>query len=575
MAFSATYRILLLLAMLVFRNLIYAQPVTVDSFGHYFYFDLMTTDKRSMVREPVYVTISDTAIRGIFDKFNTDSSNRLINTMPGSPVILGVKLNPSMRNFFSAAVGSISKYYYTFLISDQSEVTVVAMGINPGNYRDFNYHVVENDSLELVPWSPITRMEQKYGAKQPYALLGRLAAPGKRIMIEVVNRKNYSIRDGVIIDWRTDQRPILEQIIVEVPGNYFNLAYRDLNHGYATWFNRITGVPEDFRFHADSVRNISFYFKKQETLVRSVHLIRKLKTGTDTLRLGMVDQHGVFSLTENLQEPGLYQLVFQRQQREPAWDEAQLLRIHFEVLPSASVDPDIRKVVLIAAIFVALLLSAMIVFYRIYRRRVKEMAEQKETARLKLKSIRAQLNPHFMFNALSSIQNLMNKQETEEANHYLTRFAALTRSVLDSSEQDLISLKEELAMVDNYLQMEQLRFGFSYELFADPELQPANIDIPPMLLQPFVENAVKHGIAGRKPGQITVRALKEGHKLKLLVEDDGSGFDITTQYAGFGMKLSRERINLLNQLYPSTPFELNVDSSKEGTVITITLNNWI
>jgi two-component system LytT family sensor kinase len=573
MAFTKTYWILLLLTMLFFSSRISAQSATIDSFGHSFYFDLMTTDKRSMVREPVYVTISDTAIHGIFDKIKTDSGKRMTSTTPRSSIILGVKLNPSIRNFFSAAVESISKDYYTFLVSDSSEATVVGMGINPGNYRDFRYHVVENDSLELIPWSPITQLEQAYGAKQPYALLGRLAAPGKRIMIEVVSANNYSMREGVIIDWRTDQRPILEQIIVEVPGNYFNLAYPDLNHGYATRFNRVTGVPEDFRFYADSIRDVAFHFKKQETLVRSVHLIRKLKTGTDTLRLGMVDQHGVFVLSDNFQEPGLYQLVFQRQQRRPAWDEEQLLRIPFEVLSPDSTD--IHRLILIAGITIGLLLLAMIFFYRVYRRRVKEIARQKETAQLKLKSIRSQLNPHFMFNALSSIQNLMNKQETEEANHYLTRFAVLTRSVLDSSEQDLISLKEELAIVDNYLQMEQLRFGFSYELSVEPGLQPANIDVPPMLLQPFVENAVKHGIAGRKSGRITVQVMKEGNKLKLLVNDDGIGFDTKKQYTGFGMKLSRERIELLNQFYPATTFGLDIHSSKEGTSIAITLNNWI
>lgn len=528
-----------------------------------------------MVREPVYMTISDTAIYTIFDKFKPDTSKRLISTTPKSPMILGVKLNPSLHGFYSAAVQSISKDYYTFLVGDSSEATIIAMGINSSNYHDFRYHVVENDSLELIPWSSITQLEQAYGAKEPYALLARLASPGKRVMIEVVNAKDYSMREGVIIDWRTDLRPILEQIIVEIPGNYFNLAYPALNHGYATRYNNITGAPEDFRFLADSVRNISIYLKKQETLVRSVHLIRKLRTGTDTLRLGMVDPHGTFTLSENFYEPGNYELVFQRQQRIPDWKEDQLLRIKFEVLRPASRGLSAKYVLLAIGITAIALLLAMRIFYRINQRRVREIARQNESAQLKLKSVRSQLNPHFVFNALGSIQNLMNKHAIEDANRYLTRFAVLTRSVLDSSEKDLISLQDELSIVDHYLQMEQLRFGFSYEMKTGADLQVANIELPPMLLQPFVENAVKHGIAGRKMGKVIVSVIKEGNNLKLLIEDDGTGFDTTKQYTGFGMKLSRERIGLLNQLYPATPFHLTVHSSDKGTQIVITLNNWI
>ena len=180
-----------------------------------------------------------------------------------------------------------------------------------------------------------------------------------------------------------------------------------------------------------------------------------------------------------------------------------------------------------------------------------------------------------MFNALGSIQNLMNKQAADEANRYLNRFAVLTRAALDNSEKDMISLEDEWRIVDNYLQMEQLRFGFSYSLYLDPALHPADIEVPPMLLQPLIENTVKHGVAGKKDRHITVKAKQAGHDLQLVVEDNGEGFDITKNNTGFGLKLSRERIELLNELYPGKPFQLNIQSTGTGTIITITVNKWI
>ena len=134
---------------------------------------------------------------------------------------------------------------------------------------------------------------------------------------------------------------------------------------------------------------------------------------------------------------------------------------------------------------------------RLYKKtdETKNAKLQKEIAKLQLNSIRSQLNPHFLFNALSGIQNLINKNEIDNANKYLSKFARLTRNVLDDKE--LISLAQEKALLDDYLQMEQLRFGFNYEINAVENLDLNNIEIPSMLLQPFVENAIKHGIASK------------------------------------------------------------------------------
>lgn len=213
----------------------------------------------------------------------------------------------------------------------------------------------------------------------------------------------------------------------------------------------------------------------------------------------------------------------------------------------------------------------------IKRRNTKKILgeqQQKEISKLKLEVVKSQLNPHFLFNALAGIQNLMNKNDTENANKYLSKFARLTRNVLESKE--LISLTEEKTLLDDYLQMEQLRFGFQYTINTQADLDTENIEIPAMLLQPFVENAVKHGIAEKgKDGEIAVSFEKQVSDLVLKITDNGSGFDTTQTYDGLGLALSKNRISLLNTVYKDTPFILNIQSDTNGTTVTITLSQWL
>src|SRR6218665_332073 len=567
----STFIITLLLA----SSLLKGQSNVTTSFGHSFLFNMNTTEKANMVRQPVYFTIPDTAVYTVFDKINT--GNRVFAApSPASAAMLGVKLNPNLTHFHSAVVPSITRNYYSFLIQDSSDAILVAMGINESNYHDYRYRVVQNDSVELVPSSPVTDLRKDYGAKHPFGFIGRFNYPGKWIVVEVYNVKNYAIREGVVFDWRTDIRPQLEQIIFAVPGNYFNLAYPSINHGYATRFDKSTNVPEDLRFPSDSVRYITFQLKKEETRAYSAHLIRQVDNRTDTLSLGLVDKHGYFEIDRGkFARPGRYELVFQRQLRNAAWDETQLLRIPFETVRPSSNTRLIKRLFLVLGITAAALLISFWTYRRAVRRMMQKLAQQKESAQLKLRSVQSQLNPHFIFNALSSIQNLMNKQSVNEANHYLTRFASLTRATLESSTQDMISLEQEWKIADNYLQMEQLRFGFSYKLIMEDSLQPVNIEVPPMLLQPLIENAVKHGIAGRKDGMIRLMAKRTDKDLQLVIEDNGKGFDPDAGTDGFGLRLRRERMQLLNSLYPGNPFAMKTVTSENGTSITITLNNWL
>lgn len=236
---------------------------------------------------------------------------------------------------------------------------------------------------------------------------------------------------------------------------------------------------------------------------------------------------------------------------------------------------DLLIYTLIVAFSIGLVFLAILYFNKKRsKKKLTENNQQKNIAKLQLNSIRSQLNPHFLFNALSGIQNLMNKNETDNANKYLSKFARLTRNVLDDKE--LISLSQEKTLLDDYLQMEQLRFGFKYEIMHSENLDLDNIEIPSMLLQPFVENAVKHGITQKAAdGKIIVTFIKEANDLVLTVTDNGKGFDPEKKSSGLGLSLSDSRITLLNSLYKKNRFTLVVQSTTNGTKINLTLSEWL
>lgn len=208
------------------------------------------------------------------------------------------------------------------------------------------------------------------------------------------------------------------------------------------------------------------------------------------------------------------------------------------------------------------------------KKKLAAEVQQKDIARLHLKAVRSQLNPHFLFNALAGIQNLMNKNEIDNANKYLSKFARLTRNVLDDKE--LIGLSQEKTLLDDYLQMEQLRFGFKYEINCSENLDLDNIEIPSMLLQPFVENAVKHGVSKKSAdGKINITFLNQANDLILTVIDNGNGFDKEKRNNGLGMQLSESRIALLNSVYKENRFKLTIQSSTSGAEVSLTLTDWL
>ena len=192
----------------------------------------------------------------------------------------------------------------------------------------------------------------------------------------------------------------------------------------------------------------------------------------------------------------------------------------------------------------------------------KETEFQHKLADISMSALRSQMNPHFIFNCLNSIKLYTTQNDTAAASAYLTKFSKLIRLVLENSRNERITLSSELAALELYIEMEAMRFKekLSYSLVVDENVETDYIEIPPLLLQPYVENAIWHGLMPKEDGghiDIKVAMKQEESLLEINITDNGIGREaatvlskkIASKHRSYGMKATTERIVLINQIY--------------------------
>lgn len=211
----------------------------------------------------------------------------------------------------------------------------------------------------------------------------------------------------------------------------------------------------------------------------------------------------------------------------------------------------------IASILILIMLVLMIIISGRQKRKqqITEFALQK--AELEQNALRAQMNPHFIFNALNSIQHYILNNEAQYAYDYLAKFSKLIRLVLVNSQHNTINLKKELELLNIYLDLEQRRFKnrFEYEIKYDSELSVNEIKIPVMLIQPYVENSIWHGIMNldeNKKGRLTIELIQQEGIIKISIEDNGVGrkkaaeIKKNSEYESVGMLFTKKRVDILD-----------------------------
>ncbi len=298
--------------------------------------------------------------------------------------------------------------------------------------------------------------------------------------------------------------------------------------------------------------------------------------------------------------PGSYQFQVKGSNNDGVWSDIKTMSIH--------IIPPFWQTWWFRAFAFTLLISVVIALYRfqVERRTLKARLESEEAKRRQIEAelnekeaafqlkisqtemsaLRSQMNPHFIFNCLNSIQYFTAQNDAEKASNYLTKFSRLIRLVLENSKSERVTLTNELETLRLYIEMEAMRFQqkVSYAIEVATEIDTDSIQIPPLLLQPFVENAIWHGLMHKEEGgtvQVSVQQTQD-NLLHVEIIDDGVGRQQAAEYKSksatqnksFGMKLTAERIELINQLY-HTKTQVNVvdlideNGKAKGTRVTI------
>lgn len=245
--------------------------------------------------------------------------------------------------------------------------------------------------------------------------------------------------------------------------------------------------------------------------------------------------------------PGSYQFVVSAKNIDGFWSKTPYT---FHILINPPIWETLIFRLVVIGIFILILAFIIVSAFWRYKR---EQDFQRRIAESELRSLRLYMNPHFIFNSLASLQSFILTQNTALANNYITRFSKLIRSIMGFSVKGEISLKEEVQLIKSYLELEQIRFEnvFSFQITYNTEMDLPNIIIPSLITQPFVENAVKHGITGLKDrqGKIEVEYVMRNEKLYCIIQDNGLGVDINkkkdSDYISSGIRFTEERIKLI------------------------------
>ena len=458
---------------------------------------------------------------------------------------------------FKSNLNETTKYLYTY---DSAEVYFLTPFINSGNSNQYEFRVVLNAKQVLSSWHTVDKFIDIALGSFPKGLGnlgGYKASWGNFILVELRNKATGKILSRAIVSWK-EANPVLTAIYTSENINEFLKTLK------RPWDRSIktSKFPEKIILQKGEDA-IVFYLKgeiyKKEALEYSL-----VKNGDTIIKWKANEYDNNFVWLKNLAHGNYTLRVRYARQRHNVSD------FYFEIEPLWY---ETNSFYFIAGISTTILLTLFItVFY--FRRKIKKEVRRKEKLNFELKAIRSQLNPHFIFNALNSIQGLINKNEIGNANKYLSEFAGLMRDTLESGNQEFNNLSSEIKTLENYLRLEQLRFAFQFNISVDQSINASVTEIPTFLLQPLVENAVKHGVASlHDKGKIEILFTEKEKDMVVVISDNGNGFKIKNEN-GYGLKLTKGRIELLNTMIKGQSISLSINTD-HTTVVYLTFKNWL
>lgn len=217
--------------------------------------------------------------------------------------------------------------------------------------------------------------------------------------------------------------------------------------------------------------------------------------------------------------------------------------------------------------------------------RMKEQRFKRKIQESEMKTLRSQMNPHFMFNTINAINNFIVRNNKDEASDYLTLFSKLMRNILDNSKQEFITLEKELKTLEMYLKLEHLRLNqsFDYKIIISEAINEEHLFIPPLIIQPYCENAIWHGLRNKEEKGFLVIKIDEinENQYQIIIEDDGIGRIESAKlkqnenaHKSYGLQITEQRLQLINAENKVEIIDLYAENGlAQGTKIVITLIN--
>ncbi len=279
-------------------------------------------------------------------------------------------------------------------------------------------------------------------------------------------------------------------------------------------------------------------------------------------------------------EPGEYTLKVKAANMDGVWGDT-VKKIHIII------NPPWWKTNWFIALEILFLLGLV---FSIIKFRENKLKEQHFVELLEQRLLRSQMNPHFIFNALGAIQSYLFTHNPLEAGSYLSRFADLMRAILYGSREEFISLEKELEAIQNYLIIQQIRFEnkFDFNIEVDPDINTSFTGVPPLLIQPILENSIEHGFKDLEgKGMIKIKITKQGDKLKIVVEDNGTGIaeskikdlgktaDNDIKHKSVAIQIIKKRLQILNK-DKKGKFDLKIENIvKDGKIAGVRVTFYI
>lgn len=365
-------------------------------------------------------------------------------------------------------------------------------------------------------------------------------------------RINYKIAKAYIAQDNYDAAiPYLEKSIVEADNDDDLIVQKDATRKLSEVYENRGDFTKAFKTYQDYVAVVdTLYIRKEQEISRAARFNREISSKQS--RISGLEQERELSQSK-------YDLAVTEQQ-----------------LVQESVKN--QQWVIYSLIFGLILMGlATFFFYR------SNQQQKLANNLLALKSLRSQMNPHFIFNALNSVNNYIAKSDERSANRFLSEFSTLMRSVLENSEEDFIPLSKELELLEVYVKLEHSRFPekFDYELIIEKNVDVDAFQIPPMLLQPYIENAIWHGLRYKEEkGVLNIHLkTKDKESVEIIISDNGIGRKKSSQLKtqnqkkqkSKGMGNIKKRVAILNDMYKDKVDVHISDLETDGTGTRVTL----